>query len=47
MSQAWTAASSPHTAEPHHRTSRIKQDTLFLQHIQAALLEHFTKQADA
>jgi hypothetical protein len=29
------------------RLSRIKQDTLFLQHIQAALLEHFTKQADA
>ncbi|MFF7044158.1 carboxypeptidase regulatory-like domain-containing protein [Streptomyces massasporeus] len=29
------------------RLPRIKQDTLFLQHIQAALLEHFTEQTDA
>ncbi|MFF7770409.1 carboxypeptidase regulatory-like domain-containing protein [Streptomyces massasporeus] len=29
------------------RLSQIKQDTLFLQHIQAALLEHFTDQTDA
>ncbi|WP_328834716.1 carboxypeptidase regulatory-like domain-containing protein [Streptomyces europaeiscabiei] len=29
------------------RLSQIKQNTLFLQHIQAALLQHFTEQADA
>lgn len=29
------------------RLSQIKQDTLFLQHIQAAILEHFTEQTDA
>ncbi|MCX5327933.1 MULTISPECIES: hypothetical protein [unclassified Streptomyces] len=29
------------------RLSQIKQNTLFLQHVQAALLRHFTEQADA
>lgn len=29
------------------RLSQIKQNTLFLQHIQSALLQHFTEQADA
>ncbi|MFF0087872.1 hypothetical protein ACFYR1_50980 [Streptomyces canus] len=29
------------------RLSQIKQNTLFLQHIQATLLEHFTEQANA
>ena len=29
------------------RLSQIKQNTLLLQHIQAALLQHFTEQADA
>lgn len=29
------------------RLSQITQDALFLQHIQAALLEHFTAPADA
>ncbi|WP_263974425.1 hypothetical protein [Streptomyces triticiradicis] len=29
------------------RLSRIEQNTLLLQRIQAALLQHFTEQADA
>ncbi|MFD5270401.1 carboxypeptidase regulatory-like domain-containing protein [Streptomyces sp. NPDC058335] len=29
------------------RLSQIKQNTLFLEHVQAALLRHFTEQADA
>ncbi|GGR00835.1 carboxypeptidase-like regulatory domain-containing protein [Streptomyces pilosus] len=29
------------------RLSQIKQNTLFLQHIQSALLQHFTERADA
>ncbi|MFE1285842.1 carboxypeptidase regulatory-like domain-containing protein [Streptomyces sp. NPDC058751] len=36
-----------YAAHATNRLSQIKQNTLLLQHVQAALLQHFTEQADA